>query len=90
MMSLPLRADGGCPATGLMFRDSYNCDGPPSDYIPIDAFIPGCPPKPEAVISGVVKVIEGLRQGVLALSDIRDRAPDKRRAMLDLPIHTPN
>ena len=59
-------AIGGCPASGLMFRDSYNFDGPPGDYIGIDAFIPGCPPKPEAVISGVVKVIEGLRSGALA------------------------
>ena len=58
-------AIGGCPATGLMFKDSYNCDGPPSEYIPIDAFIPGCPPKPEAMISGIVKVIEGLRSGAL-------------------------
>jgi Ni,Fe-hydrogenase III small subunit len=56
---------GGCPATGLMFNDSYNCDGPPSEYIPIDAYIPGCPPKPEAVISGVLKVIAGLRSGAL-------------------------
>jgi Ni,Fe-hydrogenase III small subunit len=58
-------AIGGCPATGLMFRDSYNCDAPPSSYIPIDAFLPGCPPKPEAIISGVVTVIEALRSGAL-------------------------
>ena len=58
-------AIGGCPATGLMFRDSYNWDCPPGDYIHIDAFLPGCPPKPEAIISGVVKVIEGLRSGAL-------------------------
>ena len=58
-------AIGGCPASGLMFRDSYNCDAPPADYIPIDAFLPGCPPKPEAIISGVLKVIEGLRSGAL-------------------------
>lgn len=58
-------AIGGCPATGLMFRDCYNFDRPPGDYVPIDAFIPGCPPKPEAIISGVVRVIEGLRSGAL-------------------------
>jgi Ni,Fe-hydrogenase III small subunit len=56
---------GGCPCTGLMFRDSYNWDRPPSDYMKIDAFIPGCPPKPEAIISAVVKVVEGLRSGAL-------------------------
>jgi len=58
-------AIGGCPASGLMFRDSYNCNEVPGDYIPIDAFVPGCPPKPEAVIAGVVRVIEGLRSGAL-------------------------
>jgi len=58
-------AIGGCPATGLMFRDSYNWDCPPGDYIKIDAFLPGCPPKPEAIISGLVMVINALRSGAL-------------------------
>jgi Ni,Fe-hydrogenase III small subunit len=58
-------AIGGCPASGLIFRDSYNWDQPPGNYIPIDAYVPGCPPKPEAIISGVVKVIERIRAGDL-------------------------
>ena len=56
---------GGCPCTGLMFRNSYNWDQPPSAYMNIDAFIPGCPPKPEAIISAVVKVVDALRSGAL-------------------------
>ena len=56
-------AIGGCPATGLMFRDSYNFYRAPGEYIPIDAFVPGCPPKPEAIISGVVAVVNALREG---------------------------
>jgi Ni,Fe-hydrogenase III small subunit len=58
-------AIGGCPATGLIFRDSYNWDGPPSEYVNIDAFIPGCPPKPEAIIAAILRVVEALRQGTL-------------------------
>jgi Ni,Fe-hydrogenase III small subunit len=58
-------AIGGCPCTGLLFRDSYNWDRMPGEYIHIDAFIPGCPPKPEAIISGVVKLIGALRSGAL-------------------------
>ncbi|MBU1694812.1 MAG: NADH:ubiquinone oxidoreductase [Verrucomicrobia bacterium] len=54
---------GGCPATGLMFRDSYNWDVPPGEYIPIDAYVGGCPPKPEAMISAIVKLIGKLRGG---------------------------
>ena len=56
-------AIGGCPCTGLIFRGSYNWDGPPGGYIPIDAYLPGCPPKPEAIIAAVMKVVEGLRSG---------------------------
>lgn len=54
-------AVGGCACTGGIFRDSYNIDPPIGKYIPIDAYIPGCPPKPEAMISAVVKLIGKLR-----------------------------
>lgn len=51
-------AIGTCPLGLGMFRDSYNVVGPPDKYIPVDVYIPGCPPKPEAIISGVVKLIQ--------------------------------
>jgi Ni,Fe-hydrogenase III small subunit len=58
-------AIGACPCTGLMWRNSYNWERPPGDFVKIDAFVPGCPPKPEAMISAIVKVINGLRSGAL-------------------------
>ena len=67
-------AIGGCPATGLMFRDSYNFIVPPGEYIPIDAYIPGCPPKPEAIISGVVTVINALREGAIVPACLQETA----------------
>ena len=54
-------AVGGCPCTGLMFRESYNWDGPPGTYLPIDAYVAGCPPKPEAIIAAVAALIGKLR-----------------------------
>ena len=68
-------AIGGCPCTGLMFRNSYNWDGPPGDFVHIDAFLPGCPPKPEAIISAVVKVVAALRSGALVPGSLQ--APDR-------------
>lgn len=34
--------------------------GPFDKVIPVSAYIPGCPPKPEAIIDGVVKLIQSL------------------------------
>jgi Ni,Fe-hydrogenase III small subunit len=52
---------GGCTCTGLLFRTSYNWDRPIGDVIPVDAYVPGCPPKPEAMISAIAKLIAKLR-----------------------------
>jgi len=51
---------GTCPASGCTFKDSYNKTDNLKDVIPIDLYIPGCPPKPENMIEGVVKLVEVL------------------------------
>ncbi|MDP2923826.1 MAG: NADH-quinone oxidoreductase subunit NuoB [Candidatus Omnitrophota bacterium] len=53
-------AVGTCPCSQHMFKDSYNTIGPLDEIIPVDVYIPGCPPKPEAIIAGIVKLIEKL------------------------------
>lgn len=50
-------ACGNCPISGIMFKDSYTMAGPLDKIIPVDAYIPGCPPKPEAFLAGVVKLL---------------------------------
>ena len=57
---------GSCAITCTMFRDSYNIVGPLDKVVKeIDPngtvfYIPGCPPKPEAIILGVVKALNSL------------------------------
>ncbi len=55
-------AVGTCTAGRGMFSASYNVDEaePLDKVIPVDAYIPGCPPKPEAIIDGVVKLIDSI------------------------------
>jgi membrane-bound hydrogenase subunit mbhJ len=53
---------GTCGQSGGVFYDSYNLDGPVGDVIPVDVFVPGCPPRPEAIIHGVVKAIAKLER----------------------------
>lgn len=51
---------GTCTSSTQMFTDSYNVVGPYEKHIPVDVWIPGCPPKPEAIIAGVVKALSKL------------------------------
>ena len=51
---------GGCGASGGVFYDSYNIAGPIDEVIPVDIYVPGCPPRPEAIIDGVVKAVTKL------------------------------
>jgi Ni,Fe-hydrogenase III small subunit len=50
-------AIGGCACSQIIFRDSYNVCGPLDKIIPVDVYVPGCPPRPEAIISGIQKLI---------------------------------
>ncbi len=51
-------AVGACAMSQNMFRDSYNTRKPLDEIIPVHAYVPGCPPKPEAIILGVVKALQ--------------------------------
>lgn len=46
-------AVGVCPISGGVFRDSYAVDGPVDRYLPVDVNVPGCPPRPQAILAGI-------------------------------------
>jgi len=46
---------GNCGVEGDVFHESYNLVGPVDQIIPVDVYVHGCPPRPEAIIDGVVK-----------------------------------
>ncbi len=50
-------AVGSCAITKGIFHDAYNICGPIDKIIPVDVYVPGCPPKPEAIIDGIIKAI---------------------------------
>jgi len=49
---------GACGCSRGLFKDSYATDKPLDEIIPVDLYIPGCPPRPEAVIAAFAKLIE--------------------------------
>ena len=55
-------AVGTCAQSGGVFSDSYNLAGPVDQIIPVDVYVPGCAPRPEAIINGVVTAIAKLER----------------------------
>ncbi len=47
---------GNCTMSGGTYWDSYNTIKRLSDYLPVTIYIPGCPPRPEAIFAAVGKV----------------------------------
>lgn len=54
-------AVGSCAITSGVFQGCYNVTGGIDKVIPVDAYIPGCPPRPEAIIDGIVKLLGSLQ-----------------------------
>ncbi len=50
-------AVGSCAISGGVFQNCYNSMDGVDKFIPVDAYIPGCPPRPEAILDGVVKLL---------------------------------
>ena len=52
-------AVGDCGLNGGIFGESYASLGGVGAVIPVDAFIPGCPPAPMDLLNGILKLIDG-------------------------------
>ena len=54
-------AVGACAMSGCVYRGAYNFMGGIDQVLPVNAYIPGCPIRPDALIDGVVKFLNSLK-----------------------------
>jgi len=55
-------AIGSCAISGGVYRGCYNVHEGADEVVPVDVYVPGCPPKPEAIIDGIIKVLKNYEE----------------------------
>ena len=66
-------AIGGCAVSGGPFKSSYHTVMGIDKIIPVDVYIPGCPPRPDAILYGMMQLSRKIKvQNFFKLPDIPD------------------
>jgi NADH-quinone oxidoreductase subunit B len=68
---------GACASSGGIF-DTYSVLQGIDRIIPVDVYVPGCPPRPEQIIEGILKI-----QHLVATESLRRRDSPEYKAMLN-------
>ncbi len=75
-------AMGACASGGGPFKEGYNVVSGVDKFIPVDVYVPGCPPTPQALLNGLMKIQEKIRSEPIKTARWYQKGPD----MAEIPV----
>lgn len=80
---------GACASGGGPFKEGYNVVDGIDKFIPVDVYVPGCPPTPQALINGLIALQEKIDQQSIATAPWY-RKDDPTADVVPIPVLGPD
>lgn len=80
---------GACASGGGPFKEGYNVVDGIDKFLPVDVYVPGCPPTPQALINGLIALQEKIDQQSIATSPWYNKK-DQTAGLYPVPVLGPD